>query len=167
MSSEKPTFDGDWSKASGQERAAHMARVKQWKADNPEAADAAAPTTRGGAGPVVPADELTSLPLDQIRHLAAHSRNDMTRLQAAKFLAEREEQQAHAEELAERDAVTEALKVLPQRERLMALEAMTVRPETGYRSIFCPDFIFNASTGDWVYSPDEEDAARIDAALNG
>ena len=45
----RPTFAGDWAKASGHERQAHMTLIAKWKAAQPDKGQASAPSASGGA----------------------------------------------------------------------------------------------------------------------
>jgi hypothetical protein len=127
----RPSFDGDWAKADGKARQAHMTRVAAWKARHPEASSQGAKASRDPALAQAQSqaeeraahlstlqaviDEPGALASDRIRAIEARER-------ILSKASEEAQLQVHGPLV----ALGDALRALPMADRVGALDALLV-----------------------------------------
>ena len=147
----RPVFEGDWGKADGKARQAHLVRVNAWKQRNGLWGKGASSKPSGGKGydPSVaavlgsgagsaPLTHDTTLGLETLRTVAADPAAPASaRVTAASALRAAEHEAARTAAEEERARVTAALAAAPLPDRLMLLERIVRRDEPeGWVSVF-------------------------------
>jgi hypothetical protein len=135
----KPKYEGDWSKASGQERQAHMTRVAKWKARNGIPSGAKG-KPESGEGVQAPQPGMVSLDAERARDLhdlqavingpKSLASDRIRAIESKQRILQRVEEEQAQQEYGELLALRQALDALPEGERVQALHALLVVSDT-------------------------------------
>ena len=143
----RPVFEGDWGKADGRARQAHLTKVNAWKRRQPASSqgtsvgkgyDPSVAAVLGSGAGSAPLTHDTTLGLETLRTVAADPAAPASaRVTAASALRAAEHEAARTAAEEERARVTAALAAAPLPDRLMLLERIVRRDEPeGWVSVF-------------------------------